>query len=169
VVIISLGYLASYGAHPLQVAVKFVHQDAYPKALVLGWVTNSSARPILLEHPEMYFRSEGGSDSLSWGDWDVSWDGTLKPGAVASFSLAPWEGEAQGRLMFRYTYEAPLRRAISPVIRMGAQLCGLKPMGSPRNSHNAWWWLANHGLLDGHVHPVYDGGWAHWEKVSDSK
>jgi hypothetical protein len=162
--VIFLGFLVSCGAHSLQVAVKFVHQDAYPNAVVLVWVTNSSVRPILLEHPEVRFRSGGGSESLSWSDWDLPPDWPLQPGAVASFSLAAWEGEAQERLIFRYTYEEPLRRAISPVVRVGAHLFGLKPLGN-RDSHNTWWWLARHGLLDGHVHPVYDGTWVRWEKM----
>jgi hypothetical protein len=170
VAILLLGCLASYGAraHPLKVAVKFVHRDTYPNAVVLVWVTNSGVRPVFLGTAKVYFRSDGGSDSLDWSGWDLPSDWPLRPGAIASFSLPTWEGEAQGRLTFKYTYEAPLRRAISPVIRVGAQLFGLKPVGNP-DSHNTWWWLANHGLLDGHVHPIYDGPWVRWEKMSGSK
>jgi hypothetical protein len=157
--------------HTVEVAVKFIHRDTYPNAIVLAWVTNNSSRPVLLDDAKVYFRSDGGSESWDLSHWDLPADQlqpALQPGGVTSFSLPTWDGQAQVRLTFRYYYEEPLRRSISPVIRVGAQLFGLKPQGS-RDSHNTWWWLANKGLLDGRVKPVYDGGWARWEKISDSK
>ena len=165
-----LGWLAFVNqSHTVDVAVKFIHQDTYPKAVLMVWVTNSGVRPVLLGDAEVHFRSDGGSESLDWSHWDLPGDLPLQPAGIASFSLPPWEGEAQGRLMFKYTYEAPLRKVVSPVIRAGAKLFGLKPVGTPNGSHNAWWWLANHGLLDGHVHANYDGAWVRWEKMSGSK
>lgn len=157
--------------HTVEVAVKFIHRDTYPNAIVQAWVTNTSSRPVPLDDPKVYFRSDGGSESWALGHWDLpinEWPPTLQPGGVTSFSLPAWDGQAQVRVTFRYYYEEPLRRSICPFIRLGAQLSGLKMRGG-RDSHNTWWWLANNGLFDGRVKPVYDGGWARWEKISDSK
>src|SRR5262252_8566643 len=96
VTILFLSWLAFVSQrHKVEVAVKFLHQETYPNAVFLVWVTNSGVHPVLLGDAEVHFRSGGGSDSLKWSHWDLPPDLPLKPGTTASFSLPVWEGEAQ--------------------------------------------------------------------------
>jgi hypothetical protein len=164
-------WLAFRGA-PLGVGIVFTHNQTYPKAVFTAYVTNKSGRPILLSNAELYFQSDGQSESVTWSHWDGTFPiapaQPLLPQAVASLSISVSEYERQGRLTFDYTCDAGLlRKAASPVVCFLVRRLGLRPQFENRvRPRNTCAWLANQGLLNGRVRRIYEGPWVAWETAA---